>query len=120
MIIGIGIDLAEIARFRLDEQGLAWFAKRIFTDEEIAYATKKRLPAQHLAGCFAVKEALRKALGHGIPWRTAGVLHNAKGAPMLSCNKDIQNIFDERGILKTHITITHNRTTAAAVVILEG
>ena len=69
MIIGIGIDLAEVERYRFDERALAWFARKVYTDEEMAYAMRKRHWAERLAGFFAAKEATRKAFGHAIPWR---------------------------------------------------
>jgi holo-[acyl-carrier protein] synthase len=120
MIIGIGLDLTDISRFKLDEAELAWFAKRVFTTEELTYASRKRFTHQHLAGCFAAKEALRKALGHAIPWRAAGVSHTTHGAPIFVVEDALQRKLDARGVKQIQLSITHNRETAAAVVILES
>ena len=73
MILGIGTDLAEVARYQFDEKKLAWFARRVYTEEEMAYAFTKRLWAERLAGFYAAKEAARKAFGFAIPWRQVGV-----------------------------------------------
>src|SRR6185312_6342920 len=75
MIVGIGIDLAEVERYRFDESKLAWFARKIYTEVEVRYAMRKRNWPERLAGFFAAKEATRKAFGHAIPWRWVGVAH---------------------------------------------
>ena len=75
MIVGIGIDLAEVARYRFDEAERARFARKVYTEEEMAYAMRKRHWAERLAGFYAAKEATRKAFGHAIPWRAVGVSH---------------------------------------------
>ncbi|HEV2037615.1 MAG TPA: 4'-phosphopantetheinyl transferase superfamily protein, partial [Candidatus Eremiobacteraceae bacterium] len=64
MIIGLGTDIAEVDRFRFDATQMKKFAKKIFTDEEMAHARKHRHPQERLAGAFAAKEATRKAFGH--------------------------------------------------------
>jgi len=61
----IGIDLAEVERYRFDERALAWFARKVYTEEEMAYALRKRHWAERLAGFFAAKEATRKAFFQG-------------------------------------------------------
>lgn len=116
----MGIDLAEIERFAFDEQRLAWFRRRIFTAEEYAYARKRRAWPQHLAGCFAVKEAFRKAVGRAVPWQAVAVTHAASGAPVLQLQPDVLALLAERGVKSWHVSITHSREHAAAVVVLEG
>ena len=120
MILGTGLDLAEIERFHLDAAAQAWFSQRIFTPEEWAYAKRRKRWPQHLAGCFAAKEAFRKALGRAVPWRAVSVTHLTGGAPMLLLAPAIQQLLDERTIIRTHLSITHARDHAAAVVLLEG
>jgi holo-[acyl-carrier protein] synthase len=102
MIIGMGIDLAEVERYRFEDDARAWFARKIYTDEEMAYAMRKRHWAERLAGFYAAKEAVRKAFGHAIPWR------------------EIADLLERRGVRAIHLTITHTATMAAAVVVLEG
>ena len=120
MIIGIGIDLAEVERYRFDERSLAWFARKVYTPEEMAYAMRKRHWPERLAGFFAAKEATRKAFGHAIPWNHVGVSHERSGKPIVRLYHDAQALIEQRGVKAIHLTITHSATTAAAVVILES
>ena len=83
MIVGIGIDLAEVERYRFDDGARAWFARKVYTEEEMAYAMRKRNWPERLAGFFAAKEATRKAFGHAIPWRSVGVCHERTGKPAI-------------------------------------
>jgi len=119
MIVGIGIDLAEVERYRFDERALAWFARKIYTEEEMQYALRKRHWPERLAGFFAAKEATRKAFGHWIPWRLVGVSHERSGKPIIRLYGEAAELIAERKIAAISLTITHSATTAAAVVILE-
>jgi holo-[acyl-carrier protein] synthase len=119
MIVGIGFDLAEVARYRFDPAAMAWFARKIYTDEEVAYAMRKRNRAERLAGFFAAKEATRKAFGHAIPWRSVGVSHERSGKPVVRLFGDAASLLQQRGVTAIHLTITHTGTTAAALVVLE-
>ena len=120
MIIGIGIDLAEVERYRFDEKSLAWFSRKIYTEEEMAYAFRKRHWPERLAGFFAAKEATRKAFGHAIPWRLVGVSHERSGKPIIRLYDGAEALIERRGVKNIILTITHTATTAAAVVILEA
>lgn len=120
MIVGIGIDLAEVARFRFDERALAWFARKVYTEHEMSFALRKRLPQERLAGFFAAKEATRKAFGHAILWQSVGVEHERSGRPTIALYGAASRLLEERGIARIHLSITHERATAAAVVILES
>ena len=120
MIVGIGIDLAEVERYRFDETARAWFARKVYTEEEMAYAMRKRNWAERLAGFFAAKEATRKAFGHAIPWRAVGVGHERSGKPSIVLFGDARRLIEARGVRAIHLTITHTAATAAAVVVLEG
>ena len=120
MIIGMGIDLAEVDRYRFDETTRAWFARKVYTDEEMTYAMRKRHWAERLAGFYAAKEATRKALGHAIAWRECGVTHERSGAPAIRLSGKAAALIERRGIRAIHVTITHTASMAAAVVVLEG
>ncbi len=120
MILGIGLDLAEVARYRFDERERAWFARKIYTEYEMAYAMRKRNWPERLAGFFAAKEATRKAFGHAIGWRQVGVTHERSGKPTIVLLGDAERLIAARGVASIHLTITHTETTAAAVVILES
>ncbi len=120
MIVGLGLDLAEVERYHFDESALAWFRRKIYTEEEYAYAMRKRTWPERLAGFFAAKEATRKAFGHAIPWRLVGVSHEGSGKPIMRLYEQAADLIAARSISAIHLTITHTSTTAAAVVILEG
>ena len=119
MIVGIGIDLAEVERYRFDECKLAWFARKVYTDAEMTYAMRKRNWPERLAGFFAAKEATRKAFGHAIPWRWVGVGHERSGKPSIELFGEARRLVEMRDVRAIYLTITHTATTAAAVVILE-
>ena len=120
MIVGIGIDVAEVERYRFDERRRAWFARKIYTDEEWAYAMRKRMWPERLAGFFAAKEATRKAFGHAIPWRLVGVSHESSGKPVIRLYGRAEQLIAARKIAQIHLTITHSATVASAVVVLEA
>ncbi len=120
VIVGIGTDLAEVARYSFDERTRAWFARKIYTEYEMAYAMRKRMWAERLAGFFAAKEATRKAFGHAIPWRSVGVVHEPSGRPGIRLYGKAERLIAARGISRIHLSITHTAAIAAAVVVLEG
>ncbi|HTW83966.1 MAG TPA: holo-ACP synthase [Candidatus Sulfotelmatobacter sp.] len=120
MIIGIGIDLAEVARYRFEGEQRERFARKVYTEEEMAYALRKRNWPERLAGFFAAKEATRKAFGHAIPWRAVGVTHERSGKPVIRLFGKYEQLLAARGVRAVHLTITHTAATAAAVVVLEG
>ena len=120
MIVGIGIDLAEVERYKFGEAERARFARKVYTEEEMTYAMRKRNWPERLAGFFAAKEATRKAFGHAIPWNAVGVSHERSGKPVIRFYKGYEELLERRGVRAIHLTITHTATTAAAVVILEG
>ncbi len=120
MILGIGTDLAEVDRYRFDQDALARFARKVYTEEEMRYAMRKRHWAERLAGFFAAKESARKAFGHAIPWRAVGVTHERSGKPGLVFLGDYAGLPASRGVTRIHLTITHTASTASAVVILES
>lgn len=119
MVLGLGIDLAEVDRYRFDERKKAWFSRKIYTEAEWAYAMRRRHWYQHLAGFYAAKEAVRKAYGHAIPWRQIGVDHGRWGEPFIVLTGRAAGLPQLRGVRRTHVTITHTDRTAAAVVVLE-
>jgi holo-[acyl-carrier-protein] synthase len=120
MIIGLGTDLAEVERYRFDERARAWFARKVYTEEEMEYAMRKRNWPERLAGFFAAKEATRKAFGHAIPWRLVGVSHERSGKPIIRFYGSAERLPQERRVKAIHLTITHTATLASATVILEG
>lgn len=120
VIVGLGIDLAEVARYRFDERALAWFARKVYTEYELAYALRKRNWHERLAGFYAAKEATRKAFGHAIPWRNVGVTHEPSGKPTIELLGRAASLMHRRGVRTIHLSITHTSASAAAIVILES
>ena len=120
MIVGIGLDLADVARYRFEPDELEGFARKVYTEEEMRYASGKRNRHEHLAGFFAAKEAVRKAFGFAIPWREIGVTHEASGKPVLALTGEAAALPREHGVATIHLSITHTSATAAAFVVLES
>ena len=112
--------MAEVERYRFDATKLERFARKVYTEEELAYALRKRHWPERLAGFYAAKEAVRKAFGHAIPWRAVGVSHEDSGKPFVRFYGKYATLPASRGVTAIHLTITHTASTAAAVVILEG
>jgi len=123
-IIGIGIDATDIPRIAstIERYGDR-FVRRIFTDGEIAYCTRRRLPAIHFAGRFAVKEAAMKALGtghsHGVLWRDVEVVRRG-GPPQLHLHGGAGRRFAAIGGRTSLVTITHSDALALAEVLILG
>lgn len=123
-IIGIGIDATDLPRVSdiLERYGDR-FLRRVFTDGEIAYCTKRRDPVPHLAGRFAVKEAAMKALGtgqsRGVTWKDIEVVRGG-GPPRLRLHGGAARRAEEMGVQQSLVTITHSETLAFAQVLLLG
>ena len=121
-IIGLGIDATDIDRIAdtIERYGDR-FLKRIFTDGEIAYCTRRRVPAIHFAGRFAAKEAAMKALGtghsRGVLWRGIEVVRHS-GPPRLQFYGGAAARFDAMGATGSLLTLTHSRDLAIAHVLL--
>ena len=98
------------------------FLRRIFTDGEIAYATRRRNPAPHFAGRFAAKEAAMKALGtghsQGVLWRDIEVVRAPGGPPQLKFHGGAARRMTYLGANSSLLTITHSETLAIAQVLL--
>ncbi len=125
MILGIGVDLVEIARIKqaIERQG-GHFLRRVFTEREIAYCSKMRVPGPHYAARFAAKEAVAKAFGTGIGHRMAfveiEVCHLETSAPFIQLHGNAETFARERGARKIHISLSHTASCAAAQVVIEG
>jgi holo-[acyl-carrier protein] synthase len=123
-ILGIGIDATDIPRVAelLDKYG-ARFLHRVFTPGEIAYCTKRRNPAPHLAGRFAVKEAAMKALGtgqsQGVLWKDIEVVR-VSGPPRLQLHGGAAARAAAMHVTRSLVSITHSDALAMAQVLLIG
>lgn len=126
MIKGHGIDIVSVDRVRhMHAEHGQRFLDRCFTAAEQTYCgrSEKRY-FEHLAGRFAVKEAILKVLGTGwrggIQWTDMEVLPNELGQPVLTLTGEAARIADERGIKYWHVSISHIETHATGSAIGEG
>ncbi len=122
MIVNIGLDLIETARIqRAWERFGLKFAGKILTPEELAHIPKNPIP--FLAARFAGKEAGVKALGtgfsQGITFHSLTIHSDQNGKPCLSFSGRALQQADALKVTRTHLSLTHARDTACAVVILE-
>lgn len=121
MIAGVGIDLCEVGRMeKLLADGK--FLSRYFSAEEQAYiAQKGKSAGQTMAGIFAAKEALCKALGTGLTAdiRQISVAHDRLGAPRYSLQGEYARLAEDRRISTFYLSITHDGGMATAVCVAE-
>jgi len=118
-IVGLGVDICEIARM---ERALArhpTMRERVFTPSEIAYCDSKARPAESYAGRFAAREATIKALGgyRGKRWQDISVGRAPTGAPSIVLGGEAKRRADSLGIDRVLITFTHEKTNAVAFAI---
>ena len=123
MILGLGIDIVEVSRLEkwLNDKKLL---ERFFNKEELEYVLSKRDgAAPSLAVRFAAKEAFGKALGTGlagIELKDIAVANDKTGRPFLELFGTALQALKEKGGASIHLSLTHEKTTAAAVVLIEG
>jgi holo-[acyl-carrier protein] synthase len=115
MIVGIGLDITEVFRFSraIERAGLL---DRLFTESE------QDAPIERLAGRFAAKEALAKALGapKGLVWTDVEVLAEDTGQPYFRVGGTITDRLAQLGVNKVFLSITHDAGVAAAMVVCES
>jgi holo-[acyl-carrier protein] synthase len=122
MIAGIGIDLVEVDKIArsIDSET---YLRKVFTEAEIEECRSVSNAGERFAGKFAAKEAFMKAVGRGIRqgvWFTQiEVLNEASGAPYVRVMGEVEASLTQSGVKNIHVSVTHTKSTAAAVVILE-
>lgn len=121
MIVGIGVDLVDIARFERGLQRTPALTSRLFAESEQVRAGAP-LPLRSLAGRFAAKEAFIKALGDstGVTWHDMRVESDRLGNPSLVLGPVTQAIADAKGITAVHLSMSHDAGMAIAYVIVES
>src|SRR5262250_2317073 len=125
MIVGTGIDIAEVPRIReaLDRYGER-FLKRVFTEGEIQYCESKANRVERYAARFAAKEAGMKAIGtgwnHGVRWRDLEVSRKPGGRPTLLLHGKAEEFAAKLGGSHVALSLTHTAEQAMAQVILES
>lgn len=121
MIIGIGVDIVDLARFERAALGTPALVQRLFTDAEQLDGTRTRALSS-LAARFAAKEALIKAIGDstGMRWLDMEVVSDANRAPSIQLSGPLVEIVAARGIDKIHLSLSHDAGVAIAYVIAEA
>jgi holo-[acyl-carrier protein] synthase len=124
MLIGTGVDLIEIERIAqsIERYGNR-FLRRIFTDHEIEYCSRKRSSAESFAARFAAKEAGAKALGtgisRGVTWNEFQVEREPGGRPTLQLRGRAALLASQLGVRCISLSLTHTATLAMASVMME-
>ncbi len=116
MIVGVGIDVCDIARFEESLRRTPELTGRLFT------ATEQDRPVASLAARFAAKEALAKALGApmGLTWHDAEVVTGGDGRPSFALRGSVADAAATRGVALVHLSLSHDGGIASAVVVLEA
>ena len=125
MIIGTGVDLAEVPRIRQSiERYGARFLNRIYTEAEISYCEEKASRFESYAARFAAKEAGMKALGtgwsRGVRWRDIEVVRRRGQRPTIEFHGEAAAIATKLGAKNIALSLTHTSEQALAHVILEN
>src|ERR1700756_2680032 len=125
MIVGMGIDVAEVPRIQaVIESQKDRFLRRVYTLDEVAYCEQFKNKYERYAGRFAVKEAAMKALGtgwqHGVRWVDLEVVRERSGKPTLSIVGEAGKIAAKLGVKHIAVSITHTAEQALAQVIFES
>lgn len=119
MIFGNGVDIIEISRIAKAIEN-PHFCERVFTMAEIS---ETKMLAHRLAGFFAAKEAILKAMGTGLSifsWQEIEIRHDRKGAPFFELTGKVRLYLSENQINRIHLSISHCKEYAIAQVILEA
>ena len=123
MVFGIGTDIIEIQRVEEKLRRTGGLKTRVFTPREIAYCESKAKSAQHFAARFAAKEAFLKAIGtgwsRGYRFVDIEILNNEQGKPELLLQGKVKSFCEENGITGFHVSLSHIKDLAKAVVVLE-
>src|SRR5881396_2025517 len=124
MILGIGIDIIEVARIQASYERFGErFLKRILHPNEIAYCLSHKVPAPFLAARFAAKEAISKAFGTGIGaelgWQDMEVGRKESGEPYVILHDKGLLLLEKRGGKIVHLSLSHTEQHASAMAILE-
>jgi holo-[acyl-carrier protein] synthase len=121
-MIGIGVDVVEIERFRRSLERTPTMRERLFTPTELAYVAPKSDPVPSLAARFAAREAVMKALGLGLGafgFHDVWVERAESGAPSLSFAGRAAELSEAAGVARWHLSLTHSELVAVAYVVAE-
>ena len=115
-VIGIGIDVVDVARFAESLERTPALRERLFTEQE------RTRPLASLAARFAAKEALAKALGAptGMHWLDAEVVNEASGDPQFEIRGSVLARANDLGARSVHVSLSHDAGISSAMVVLES
>ena len=124
MILGIGIDIIEVARVKASHERFGErFLNRLLLADEIAYCLSHKNPAPFIAARFAAKEAISKAFGTGIGaqlgWRYMEIGRKKSGEPFVILHGNGKKLFKSRRAKNLLISLSHTANYAAAAAVLE-
>jgi holo-[acyl-carrier protein] synthase len=123
MVTGVGIDMVDVDRIAAKIGKDNGFRELVFSEKEIAYCEPKANKHEHYAARFAAKEAFFKALGtgwlNGTAFNEVEITNEENGKPVLALIGDTKTVLDQRGPMKISVSLTHLKTIASAVVIIE-
>jgi holo-[acyl-carrier protein] synthase len=124
MILGIGIDIIEVARVQASHKRFGErFLNRLLLADEIAYCLSHKNPAPFIAARFAAKEAISKAFGTGIGaqlgWRDMEIGRKKSGEPFVILHGNGKKLFKSRRAKNLLISLSHTANCAAATAVLE-
>jgi len=125
MILGVGIDIIEVARVRASHDRFGdRFLNRLLLADEIAYCRMHKNPAPFLAARFAAKEAISKAFGTGIGaqlgWQDMEIRRKDSGEPFVVLHGKGEKLFAARKAKRLLVSISHTENYAAVTAVLEG
>lgn len=118
-IVSVGVDICDVGRM---ERALArhpTMARRVFTDEEVAYCETRARPAESYAGRFAAREAVIKALGGywGKRWKDISVSRDVTGAPTIVLGGNAKARSEHLGIARFLLSFSHEHHSAVAFCV---
>ena len=123
MIKGLGTDIVDVTRIEKILVRELLFVKKIFTENEIQYSEKYKSKAQNYAARFAAKESVMKAFGtgwrDGIEFKDIEIINNELGKPEVFLSGKAKEIADKMNISKIHLSMSHEKNYASAIVIIE-
>ncbi len=123
MITGIGTDIIEVKRIEQKLSQQKGLKSGLFTPYEIAYCESKKFPYQHFAARFSAKEAFFKALGtgwrNGMKYTEIEIRNDDLGKPYIESSGVVLEELKKRNISKVHVSLTHLKDIANAIIILE-
>ncbi|MFP7762151.1 holo-ACP synthase [Marisediminicola sp. LYQ134] len=121
MIVGVGVDIVDLARFERAASRTAGLLPRLFAESERRVG-ERVLPLRSLAGRFAAKEALIKALGDstGVRWHDMRIVPDGHGNPGFELSGAAAAVAESRGVESVHVSMSHDAGVAIAYVVAEG